>query len=244
MIHDYNEFNKFTSVLPALKNDEVYFFSLSARNKYLTPGEREFYNLGRTEMFGRTIVKEQTDFHFGMKKLYSNLDYKTTNNGKQIPLKCLVTYANINPSSMVKAYNLLQTEMNKEMFEINQALLHGNPPNFKGIKLLERKLLNCIQKSRGRRYFIDIDMDGISDALRVSFETQLDSSIIFHTIKTQGGYHIIIKSDTIPNGFNLGKLVTQFHNMVKMDGGEVIFNKNQMVPVPGTMQNGTLVKIY
>lgn len=48
LIHNREEYNKFINILPDLKDDEVYFLSLSARNKYLTDAERTLFGLGRT----------------------------------------------------------------------------------------------------------------------------------------------------------------------------------------------------
>ena len=89
LIKDRKQFDRFLELVPDLEKDEVYFISLSAMNKYLTYKEREKYALGRTEMFGRTVVKSKEDFDFAFKKLETNLLYKTTKNGMQIPEKSI-----------------------------------------------------------------------------------------------------------------------------------------------------------
>ena len=101
MIANLEIFDRFRNLLTDLKNDEVYFISLSARNKYLTDEEREYYGLGRTEMFARTLIRDKYDMEYPMRKLKSALGYKRTKNGYEIPEKCLVTYININPSSII-----------------------------------------------------------------------------------------------------------------------------------------------
>ncbi|MCP4650342.1 MAG: hypothetical protein GY853_09735 [PVC group bacterium] len=245
LIKDKEQFNKFIEILPNLQNDEVYFLSLSARSKYLTDEEREHYRLGRTEMFGRTIVKKKEDFEFAMKKLEANLKYKTTKNGYPIPEKALVVYCNINPSSMIKAYNLFTTEMNKFYYDTFQAISNDKDPtvNYDGFTSMERKLMNAVQKSRARKVYIDIDMDKVGLITLSSFEDKIyDKGIEYHTVETQGGYHILIRTKTIPKGFNLGKLVKDFNEIAVENDGEVVFNSNQMVPVCGTLQAGKLVK--
>ena len=50
----------FDHCVPSLKKDEVFFCSLSARNKYLTEEERETLGLGRTEMMSKTIIRHDS----------------------------------------------------------------------------------------------------------------------------------------------------------------------------------------
>ena len=57
LVHSVNEIEKFHSFLHPLQIGEAYFVSMSARDKYLTPEERAHFSLGRSEMFGRKIVK-------------------------------------------------------------------------------------------------------------------------------------------------------------------------------------------
>ena len=59
MIVDQEQYDAFIEWLPELQHDETYFLSLSARNKYLTDEEREFYGLGRTEMFSRFVARDK-----------------------------------------------------------------------------------------------------------------------------------------------------------------------------------------
>lgn len=242
MIIDRKQYENFLNILPDLQDDEVYFISLSARNKYLTAEEREDYTLGRTEMFARTIIREKKDFDYAMEKLKSTLIYKHTKNGKNIPEKALVTYVNVNPSSMIKAYELFIGEMNKELFQVYQSEKNSKQTNYQGFIRLDRKLMNSIQKSKSRRYFIDIDFD-VNDIQVVNDFCKQLKDTIHYIISTHGGWHILIKKDTISEGVRLDELVKYAHNSVKQSNGEVIFNKNQMVPVPGTEQAGTLVKL-
>jgi len=250
LIKDKEQFNKFIDILPDLQNDETFFISLSARNKYLTDEERNHYGLGRTEMFGRTIVKSKENFEFAMKKLEANLKYKTTKNGLAIPEKALVVYININPSSMIGAYRLFSQEMDKFFYDTYRASINNNDPtvNHDGFINMERKLMNAIQKSRSRKVYIDIDMDKVGINTVNWFAMYLDNEgIKYHIIKTQGGYHVLIKTDTIPKGFNLGAIVFDANNEVEDEGngGEVVFNSNQMVPCVGTlMADGHLVELF
>lgn len=252
LVVDKEQFDKFVSILPSLQNDELYFLSLSARNKYLNEEERDFYQLGRTEMFGRLVVRNKEDFDMKMDELSSKRLARKTRNGKYIPDKAMVCYANINPSSMIKAYEMFQNEMNKEVYAAFNAEQNSKQANYESILRMDKVLMNCIQKARSRKVFIDIDMDTKNPEIFEKFKYALedpdgDKFILtgpeFHIIETHGGYHFLIKNSTIPNGFNLGKLVQDADKTAKtLDNKEVVFNKNQMIPIPGTMQAGFLVK--
>lgn len=247
LIQDRDQFNKFIKILPDLKNDEVYFISLSARNKYLTSEERVKYGLGRTEMFARNIVRKKEDFEYTLNKLESSLSYKHTKTGLDIPEKALVVYVNINPSSMVKAYFNLMDEMNKELHDITFALQNNKIPNYDGIHMLDRKLMNCIQKGRSRKILIDIDFDVTLEMVNLvgTFEVELiKNSIIYNIIKTKSGYHVLLSLNSMKGKkFNLDSIAKSLNKVAKEKKGEVQINKNGMVPFPGTLQAGNLVKI-
>lgn len=265
LIKDQNEFNKLINILPELDKDEVYFISLSARNKYLSTEERIEYSLGQTEMFGRDIAQSKDKLStYVMKKLEATLLYKTTRNGKTIPDKSLVCYINVNPSSMVKAYYQFQKEMHSQMSEITLALLHGKDPNYSFINIQTRELMNCIQKSTGTKHFIDIDCDTKEEEILNHFlNTFTKDGIEFYTVETKGGYHFLLKKETFPIKYNLMKVIQQAQDTLKYiyeekhlvvdeeDNNyeavalmipEIIINGNGMIPVPGTMQSDHLVK--
>ena len=151
LIIDVKEFDNFIdNVMPDLKADEVYFISLSCRNKYLTEDERKEYLVTNTEMFGRCVARSKEQLrNYTMKKLEANLLYKTTKNGREIPKQGLVVYININPSSMVKAYFQFQNEMNRQIGEAMMAIKNEKIPNYSFINIQDRELMNCIQKSPG-----------------------------------------------------------------------------------------------
>lgn len=266
LIVDKQQFDTFIELLPELGPAEVYFISLSARNKYLSADERKEYSLGQTEMFGREIARSKDKLStYVMKKLEATLSYKTTKNGKPIPDKSLVCYINVNPSSMIKAYYQFQKEMNNQMSEITLALLHGKDPNYSFINIQARELMNCIQKSTGTKHFIDIDCDTKEEKVLTHFrETFIKDGIEFYIIETHGGYHFLLKKDTMSQKYNLMKVIQQAedillgiyqdkylmddedesnHKAITFMAPEIMINSNGMVPVPGTMQSDHLVKI-
>ena len=245
LIQDEKQFNNFVdNILPELKDDEVYFISLSARNKYFTNEEREKYALGRTEMFSRQIAKSKEQLKtYTIKKLEASLSYKTTKNGLQIPEKALVVYININPSSMIKAYQLFQGEMNREVNDIMNALKNNKKPNYDRTLIQERLLMNCIQKSSGEKHYIDIDCDTKEPKILHFLSKELcGAEIKFSIIETQGGYHFLLKKNTLPKGFNLQGLLNDAIS-TDTNNSEIMINGNVMIPVPGTLQANKLVTI-
>ena len=99
-IHNEAELKKFFDiVLPPLNDEEVFFVSMSARNKQLTEEERRLYDLGRTEMFERKIIREKEWMPFlrTIRKFEMHEGGMTGRSGMPLPSKCLIIYFNVNP---------------------------------------------------------------------------------------------------------------------------------------------------
>ena len=243
LIQDQQIFNNFTqNILPPLQDGEVYFVSLSARNKYLTVEEREHFQLGRTEMFSRTLC--HGDWDYAMAKMFSTLTYKTTKSGLPYPEKAMVVYVNINPSSMVSASLEFAKNVMNISSEMVKAYRNNKIPNLKQLDKADRLLMNYIQKSKATRHFLDIDVDA-DYTVCLALQNALDEyNIEYHIIKTQGGYHLLIVRNSL-NGSNcpLHELVRGYNTTAKEHGGEVIFNKNAMIPMVGCLQSNHLVTL-
>lgn len=250
LIKDQNQLDEFLKFIPELKDDEVYFISLSARNKYLTMEERQHYSLGRTEMFARNIIRKSEDFKYTISKLESTLHYKLTNNGLKVPEKCLVVYLNINPSSTTKAFFKFQNEMNRQVAEITEALKGNKQPNYSYMKIIDRVLMNSIQTSPSKKYIIDIDCDTKDKKVKEFIVNNFVENGLteFGIIETHGGFHFLIHKENIPKkqqgsvtrSFNLLKICQDAEKM--SNGKEVMINGNGMVPLPGTETNGHINK--
>ena len=244
LIVDERQFNSFVyDVLPDLADGEVYFVSLSARNKYLTEEERQCYLLGRTEMFLRTIVRSKDQFRHKMRELGASLDGRRTKSGYCFPEKAIVVYVNINPSNMVKA----STELAKTLVGMQNDLLTGmlndKQPSMNGFLRLDRLAMDSIQKATGRRVFLDIDLDSTNvDDVRLLQNSLGD--LPFHVVQTHGGYHFLVYREHLNNSnVKLHEVVKQLDNQLKPLGKECVFNGNGMIPLPGTLQAGKLVKL-
>ncbi len=258
LIHDEKELKHFfDEVMPPLTSNEVYFFSLSARNKYLSLEEREHFGLGRTEMFERTIVREK-DWNKFLKKI---VRYQTVEGGyltkKNLPIpeKSIVVYFNINPTNVLKAYNEFLGTMNEYFMELGlNASKSGDIDNVsKRINKMDVLLMNCLQRNRGTKHYIDVDFDipKNQDWILNKFLNNLkENNVTYYVIDTKSGFHVLLKRDTIKynftevvknleqeaNTFRLGKMISEQH-------WEIAVNKNGMIPLPGTYQGGHPVRI-
>lgn len=245
-VYDVEQLRLFhTKVLKRLENDEVYFVSLSARNKYLTPEERQEYDLGRTEMFGRKLIKtnEFEDF-LRVVKSYELEDGWSGRGFKTLPQKCIAVYANINVASGKKALQEFYTNMNTILFNMDR-----DKGAVENLRYLDTELLNCFQRSRGARTWIDVDFDspdknfGI-DCVNVLIKDLVEHNVESHVIETRSGYHVLIKREQL--NYNYTETVKGLDVAMKHqfpEKAEVVVNKNEMVPLPGVLSAGFEVRM-
>jgi len=265
IVGDERMLREFLQILPELQRDEVYFLSLSARNKYLTDEERKTFDLGRTEMFSRHTAFDRGGILMAIARMEADLNVRRTRNGSEIPAKCLVCYMNIHPSSTLKAYTAFKNQLDSHYNETFMAVVNDKQPNYEPFLRSRTHLMNHIQKSSSRKLFVDIDIDcdnvaNLEKAYEHIHSRLVKASIRHHIIHTQGGYHILVDKESMKTAdpkFPLYRHVENANDIVSgemgiegscdmMDkafetNGEVVFNKNAMVPLPGTFQAGKLV---
>lgn len=241
-IYDEEQVREFHSLLSPVKEHEAYFLSMSARNKYLTEEERKHYELGRTEMFARKLVKrpEFECFLRTLKSLQVSHGGYTSRTGVSLPDKCLVVYANINPSDGKKALKQFYEKSTQLLFDS----MDGADVN-KKFSSLDTEIMNCYQRSRGTRTLLDIDFDVPKEGLDLVKYVVSDFSnhgVGYRVVETKSGFHVLVQKSTI--NYNYTEVVKFAHSEAEKRFGhaEVVVNKNEMVPVPGTMQAESEVK--
>lgn len=248
-IYSEEELNYFVNLLPTLERDEVWFISLSCRNKHLIDEERKFYSLNRPEMFAREFIYETSldKFKLVLEMLETSLLYRRTKSNQLFPEKAMIVYFNLNPSSGIKAFFEFQKEMNKEMELLVNGLEKNNNNEifYNRFKRCMSILKSKFQTSTSRKIFVDVDFDikksPIGFEIIQGFISFCDSNNMkYFVIETKGGYHVCIKKETIH--CNIQKVINELHSKVSKDG-EVVFNKNEMIPLPGTIQAEFEVKI-
>lgn len=244
LVYDINEIEKFHSFMHPLQPGEAYFVSMSARDKYLTAEERIQFSLGRSEMFGRKIVKDPSfaDYLRVVRSMEVNDGGYTTRNGLSIPHKCAVIYANINASSGIKALH----EFNKRTNDLMLEMIH-NKDAIKHYASLDSILMNCYQRQRGTNHLLDVDFDVLKDADGYAFlETFIDilkqRDVAYKVIETHGGFHVLLVRNTLKFNYNI--ILDELNKSAKQlfEKAEIVKNVNDMIPLPGTMQAGFPVK--
>jgi hypothetical protein len=200
--------------VPNLQPNEVYFMSTSARNKRLTEEERQYYQVGRSEMFHKEIVKDDSweSFIKAIHRCESNKLAYLTKAGMPYPDKVLVLYWNINPTDAYKAMldqidGLInvQRELTDSVLKNSQA---GIESAWKNVRSSHTTGQSVFARTFGTKTWIDIDCDMEMTNKLVIYE-QLNH--IRHwleqhhvtrgncmIVETSGGFHFLIKADVLP----------------------------------------------
>lgn len=168
IIWNEKELKKFYDIILARKpllQNEVRYCSLSARNKYLDEEERKVYHLGRSEMFGKQVVRHDTweAYLQAVRRYECNIQGYLTKNGLPYPQKVMVCYANINPSDVLGVLR----EMNKSIDENKDALVcaaikgskEGILDAFYKIRKVEDTMISMYARNIGTKVWVDFDFD-------------------------------------------------------------------------------------
>lgn len=242
LLYDEDQVKEFHSLLSPLKEHEAYFLSMSARNKYLTDEERCHYELGRTEMFARKLVKrpEFDVFLRTLKSLQVSHGGYTSRTGVPLPDKCLVVYTNVNPSDGKKAL--------KQFYEKSTQLLFDSMDKAdveKKFASLDTELMNCYQRSRGTRTLLDVDFDVPRDGVDLVKDVVSDFAshdVKYRVIETKSGFHVLVHKNTIEYNYTEVVKLANTEAEKRYGHAEVVVNKNEMCVVPGTVQAGHKVR--
>lgn len=235
---DYSKFFEFQNILAHIgpNSGQCYFLTLAARNKYLSKEEQTHYGFTGTKMFGNTLVYPDDQWNRAFDKLYSSLQWKRTTTGMQFPEKSIVTYIGINPCDLLQAYGDFTSRINSALFK----QLESGDKSF--LNKLEHKLTTAIGRNIAKKYFIDIDIDFKLPLDHKIFYEMDKHDIFYRIISTQGGYHLLVKTESLRNsGFRLHDYIQSMKK--EYPDYEIEFNTNGFVPVPGTMQNGHMVEM-
>ena len=233
LIHDEDQINRFLSILSPLKPNEVYCLSMYARGKYLEEDEKIILKNQR-EKINHKIFKPN-DSYVNLVKSMQGVFF--SKKGEQIPNKCIVFYAFINPSSVLKALRKFNVELTNKIFDF-----HLNEKSDTNFIDFDSKLMSYYQQEKSNRTFIDIDFDIPPEGyyiLEKFVEKLVEKNVVFYTIQTKNGYHVLLKKESL--SFNYISLVNEADLYAKIRFGtavEVIINNAGSVPLPGTIQAG------
>jgi hypothetical protein len=225
-VYDETEVKRFYDLIVepmGLDPWEVYYFSLSARNKALTKEEREEYHIGRSEMIEKTIIRK-TGYNEFIKKIYSkemNKKGLLTKNGMPYPEKSLRLYWNLNPSNC----EIMLKDMTETIFQIQSELYHSAISNSKEgldhsyyiLRKLPETQLSSLARNTTRHYWLDYEMDIDFEITSMSdYDTFIENAKpvmreLFgegnsYIITSPGGLHFPIKHQAIAR---LGKKLNE-----------------------------------
>jgi hypothetical protein len=265
-LKDIDELKWFwTYAMRPLKQHEVYFISLSARNKRLSAEEeREYFHLGRSEMFHKEIITEDEFSRFlrGIRRCESNKLAYLTKSGRPYPDKVLVLYANIAPTD---AYSAMTKQL-ENLMSIQRALTDSvlrNSPS--GIALAYQNIRHSHTTGQSvfARSFSDSDWTDIDSDIEFC-ETDDNGRDAFRKVKdflygeigrgnfmqiqTAGGFHWLIRKSILSDVGRKYKadpvtsIIAFIHSIFKAHGvtvNEIVKNRNGMIPLPGTVQYGS-----
>lgn len=248
---------------------EALFISLAARNKYIDR-EKLVANLNKTYMFNRKIIygKDKNDLYNNFLKSIRQLEAnkgsyqvksRLNNDLVDIPNEAMVIYCNINPVNTLDTFILLKQSILDIDREHYKASSSGKSVEncVKEMSRLAYLAEQCYGKSPSNRRWFDVDIDLESDQLilkdkyeKIIFDI-LEEMIInepvltkddFIVLSTRTGFHVLF-SVKLSSLFKKRPeyIVSDFFD--KFKAKEIKLNENGIVPLPGTMQGGYLVKV-
>jgi len=235
--------------IPPLRRNEIYFCSLSARNKRLSEGEREIYKVSRSEMFAKTQIRHDDYGKFlqAIKGFEVRKDAILTKSGVPYPDKALVLYFNICP---IDAYSAMKDQINyltEVMSGLTDAALKNSQSGLDDCFHKVRKSFDSCQslfaRNFGEKHWIDIDVD--MDEVDERDQIEIREIILakgqlrpgdLMMIRTAGGLHCLIRRSCVK--WNPQIVCEEIEGRFKGKTKEVAQNKNLMCAMPGTLMYG------
>jgi hypothetical protein len=133
------------------------------------------------------------------------------------PQESLVLYINPNPRNLKRATYESIIALTKLLQNDNDGF---NP---------HQEVLSCIQKSSGKKRFLDFDIDDKEfDVQRLA---DCVNTSALHILKTRGGYHALVELDKVEAQYKS----SFYNNMMKLDVDQT---GDQLLPVAGCTQGG------
>ena len=248
------------TVMPDLESrTQSYFLSLSARKKYFTAEQRKEYALAHSEMFGRKLVSSKGGMIKALREFELPYGMYTVRKDSDQALPTdphvLTAYLNLYPVDTIAAWVSANQRISEAL--LNSAM-HGSITE-QFVPPMSTFMTEC-QKTRAFRCFVDTDFDVpmysqderielsrmVRDQLTQDRKAHLgDSATPLQgcTVFTSSGFHILLR--TVSIGFPFMVSIQTVKANLKRDmeekgfsesDWEVVLNKNQMIPMPGTYQ--------
>lgn len=222
IIQDESELDSFIqNSLPDLGKDECFYVSLFARKKY---SPELIWSSDKSQLKRLTCTKETLKQKLRQLEISKGC-YVLGN--KPAPQESLVVYIHPNPRSQKQAARILLKKM--------ADLIADNNSGFN----VQAEALSAIQKSRGRRFYVDFDFD-LKDKneipLIISNVLSFINKEAVTFVETRGGLHVLIKTKLIKDEYK-----KTWHSNISALGSDV--QGDYMLPIPGCCQGGFIPRI-
>ena len=233
---------------PELQGEgKSFLLALAARDKYQMPDEG-YVMCNRTEMLAREYIGSDnfTVFTSKLHRLVGNDLAYLDKNYRPIPEHLKVLYVSVNPVDLVSAYCLFM----KKLAERNEELIQRKDRPVSSYTI-NNLWVSSMQTCPTLRRWFDFDLDLNPDSGMTPNELgdlvydSMTRAFPYEPIRviiTHGGVHMLASNRNMSKECNpqtiLQHLISEFKDRCK----EVTLNKNGLIPCPGTLQGGVMVK--
>lgn len=220
IIIDENIFKDFIDWLPELEPNETYYGCLFARKKYC---QELVHSSDKTQL--KRFTGNKSNLYWKVKQLECELgSYRLKD--RNVPQDALALYIQPNPRDLVKA----SWAGIRELADALQSKSQGFNP--------QQEVMSCIQRAKGRKFWVDFDLDSKDANLLKLNEIFCDFNRYHKILETRGGYHILINPQKATEiNIESKKFPINWYSTMK-----AIFNVDQvgdqLMPVPGCTQGG------
>ncbi len=211
IIQDEALLKEFIEWLPDLEDNEKFYCCLFARKKYT---EQEGIRHDKSQL--RRFLSDKARLFDKIRQLevaYGAYSLK----GVEAPQESLVLYINPNPRNLKKATY-------KGIIKFTE-LLRSDNTNYNP----HAELMSCIQRTLGRKIYLDFDVD-TKDFDFEKLQEVINPSCL-SILETRGGYHILVKLAEVEKKYQK----SFYHSIVSLGVDQ---QGDQLLPVPGCVQGG------
>jgi len=224
IICDYEELNNFIKFLPELKDNETFYFSLLARDKYIRElGIGTFHS--DKHQCARWISDDVSRLPVKLKQLES-VKGSYSLKGTEIPQEALASYVTINPRCQIKA--------TKRLLHRTADIITGNETRVN----VYQEALTAIHKSISRKVYVDVDFDGPTPEDVIPTMKDMINLNCVSILLTRGGFHALIRLDAIEDKY----IKSWYRNITSIPRADIV--GDNMIPIPGTYQGGWVPRLY
>lgn len=218
IIEDEAKLRHFIDWLPELQDNETYYVSLFARNKYAPELKGDKAQLKRFTSSKEYLFDKikQLECELGAYKI----------KGVAIPQNALALYITPNPRDLEKASKNALIRF----AELITKPYNGYNPH--------QEVMTEIQKAHSRKIFFDLDFDNVDlDQTLEKIKDFINMDCV-HIVKTRGGFHLLVELAKMDKAFEKN----WYKNLTSLEGCDV--RGDNLLPVVGCAQGGFVPYLY